>query len=277
MRALVLGLVALLLLSPTAAADHVFSHRVYVVGRVIDVDGLPAAGMGVSIEFHGIAQPPTCGLDPHPFVTGAQGDFVLCYHYHALPANVTVTVTSGDASGTVGVGPFLREANVSLQLGTARVARDVQGDRDFNATLRVHGRLMEALPSPEKVEGVLVNATPQVSENVTARLMSNGAAVALGKAVTDEMGHFDIVLTSEQPAEGAFVFLSALDSSWERAVPLAPAFHRVDALLLHGETAPTSPFPGTSKTPWGGAPLALAVLACAALLMRGGGRGRPRA
>jgi hypothetical protein len=271
LAALVLALAALLGPAAATAIEDTFAARVYVVGRVVDDHDLPAPALPVNVTFSWLAStPPPCILDDRAAVTDARGDYEACFAVGAVPDGGTVTVQARGASGARAVDPSMREANVSLRLGVDRSARDVLGDRAFNASLRVHVRLMRALLLMQDVQGVEVNASPVTGENVTATLAEDdGVVAARATNVTDDMGHADLDLAVGSAPPGARVTVSALGQDW--TAPVQSEERRADALLLYGDLPTSAPRPGGSVAAVGplGAVLALVIVA---LGKRGWGR-----
>lgn len=260
---LVVALAAFATLAPLAQADHVFSHRTYVVGRVVDSEGAPAAGVPVVVQFANLTTGGRC-FDSREEVTGPQGDYRICRHTHALPSNVSVTVTAGNASGRARVDPDLRHAVVNLQLSGPAGGRDIGGTRLFERTYRVEGRVFTLLKEPVNVEGVEVGATPRGGLNVSARLESASAVLAERNATVDEMGAYSVDLDVADVPEDAIVRVVAggIESTQE-----ASALHRrsdVHVLRDMRQEVSLSEVPGSSPTPAPGLALLLAVAALAA-------------
>lgn len=258
-------LVAALLL-PVAAADHVYSHRVFVVGRVLDVEGRPAAGVPLDLTFEGMATGGSC-MEQRPDVTGPRGDYEVCRHVHALPRHANVTVRAGNVSKTVGVDPDLRVAIASLQLDTSAL-HDVSGERQFARTFDVVGRAFTLLPRPVVEENVQVNATP-LYENVSVELLLGDETLASAQVAPDEHGTYRAALAIGELPPGAIVRAGighdsseALASAKLRRADL----HVVrDLRLLDG---PGDDAPGSAATPAGAPLAALALIGAAAARWR---------
>lgn len=271
MRRIVPALGALLLVVLVAApavADHVFSHRVYVAGRVVDAEGRPAPGLPVTLSFEGLNASARC-FDAKEERTGPMGDFELCRHVHALPQEARVNVTVGEVSRTVGLDADLRSAVAHLQLPGAAPARDLTGDRAFARTFVVAGRQFALLPKPAAVEGILVNATP-VYDNVTVMLRGPAGELANATARPDEMGRFHVELAVSEVPAGALVVATAGPVRAEESA--SALFRRVDVALVHdlrlaagpGDEAPGSDVPA----PAGLAAVALGAAAWAVMRRR---------
>ena len=267
------ALLAILLLVPLAAADHVFSHRVHVVGRVVDDDGTPAAGIPIEAAFEGLAVAGRC-FDSKEEVTGPRGDFSLCRTTQDIGSAARVLVRAGDAAREVAVDAELRHAVANLQLGGPSPTRDITGEREFEQTFLVTGRSFALLPRPENADGILVNATP-LGENVTARLLDGERVVAEANATPDEYGTYAAELAVGDVPAGAIVRVT---NGRERAEVVAAELHRrADVNLLRdlrlsdgqGEGAPGSQTPLPAALTW-------AAVAIAAFAGSRGTRRRPR-
>ncbi|HUR69966.1 MAG TPA: hypothetical protein VM370_12030 [Candidatus Thermoplasmatota archaeon] len=248
---------ALFLALPVAAADHVFSHRVYVVGRVLDPEGRPAAGVEVNLTFEGIRASVGC-FDNRPERTGPRGDYEICRHTHSIPANATVTVRVGELSRTVPIDPDLRHAVASFQLNMSS-AHDVSGERQFARTFTVTGRAFALLAKPIQAEAVEVNATPLI-ENVTVELRVLDRVLASKVAPPNEHGLFMADLEVTDIPAAAIVRASAGRDFTEE--PASALFRRADVNVLRDVRllqGPGDDAPGSAPTPSGAWPSLLAV------------------
>lgn len=258
-------------LAVPAAADHVFSHRVYIVGRVVDVDGVPAPGLAVNVTFENIRATSRC-FDSKPEVTGPTGDYEVCRHTHAIPANATATVRVGGEERTVAIDPDLRHASASFQLPTPTASHDIHGERTFARTLLVTGRAFELLVAPEAEEGVDVSARP-LAENVSVSLRAGDEVLANATARPNEHGLYRVELAVEGIPAGAVVrAVAGADGGEELA---SPTFRRADVNIVRDHRlagGPGEEAPG-STTPIGAwlavAALTLAVVARAPPRSRG--------
>ena len=263
-------LLAALLLAPLAAADHTFSHRAYVVGRVLDVEGKPAPGLAVNVTFEGARATGRC-FDSREERTGPMGDYEVCRHVHEIAPNATVTVRVGGAERTVPVDHELRHAVASLQLPEPSPHVDVNGERAFARSFVVTGRAFELLPRTTTEEGIPVDARPMGGEvNVTLR--AGGEVRAQASAKTDEHGRYVAELAVGELPPGAVVrAVLGRDGAEELASSL---YRRADVNVLRDSRlafGPGADAPGTA-TP-AGAWTGLVALAAVALAL---GRGRVR-
>lgn len=266
----------LALVVPGALADHVFSHRIYLVGRVVDAQGLPVAG--APIEITPSFRVGGACFDSKPNATRAQGEFEICRHAHALPENASLKVVIEGVERELPMDPDLRLVSLHLQLpGPARTI-DLTGVREFNRTYVVAGRHFARVAEPIAVEGVLVNGTP-LAGNVTARMTAAGSVVAEGNASPDEHGDFEIVLDIGTIPEGALVHVESGREMVEETA--SPLFRRSDVLLVRddrlregpGQDAPGSEAPKVVLLPpW----TLLGALGLSAIVWRHGRRARRR-
>lgn len=209
MRSLVLAL-AVLLVIPLAAADHLIHHRLYVVGRALDASGLPAPGFPVNVTLEGVVAGGPCfsGDDPR---TGPRGDINVCRHVHSIPPGAHAIVTVADASVRVPIDPMERGAVAYLQLPGHAPARDLQGDRDFNGSFTVVGGAYNWYDEPVLTEEELSNLTARSGENVTARLVDGETTIAQGSVLADEQGRYKIDLPVGAVPPGARIRVEVAD------------------------------------------------------------------
>lgn len=192
MRALLL---AALLLAPVAFADHVYSHRYVVEGRLLGADGAPLPGRAVTLASERDEFLEPCREGPQQSVTDAWGDFRFCFHHHEIQAGAIMTVTAGNASAVRAVDVALRRTHVILhepnETGTAPEA--------WNATYRVSGRAWRV--GVQQLEGIQVygEAVMRLPVNLTVRDDRGGESVF--RTTTDAYGDYDLLVeTNETPA-----------------------------------------------------------------------------
>lgn len=260
-RVLALALLALLLL-PVATADHVFSHRVIVTGRVLGSDGVPVAGADVELDFQGVEVGGAC-FDARDAKTGSHGDFSVCRHAHAMPAGevvVTVRVLGHETSV-----PFDKElrrtaVNIMLPMPTPQEHRDLGGERSFDRSLLVAGRFFNI--GDATVENVPVNGTPLAGQPVLVRIVTeNGILIVEQNATTNEHGDYSAAIegATDLPNGTRAVVETTIGS---RSKPLDLTFRRadIDIVVRPEPEEPLPDRPGTKPVP---APAASGVLALA--------------
>lgn len=247
-----LAFVALLLfLVPTVAADHVFSHRAIVTGRVLGSDGVPVAGAAVNVTFDGVDIGGPC-FDSRDEATGPHGDFTLCRHTHAMPANeVTVTVKVLGHETTAVFDKELRRTavRVTLPMATPADHRDLGGERSFNRSLLVAGRFFNI--GDTTVENVPVNGTPLAGQPILVRIVTeNGILIVEKNATTNEFGDYRAAFDDarELPANTTVRIETTVGS---RQQPLDMTFRRadIDIVLRPEPQEPLPDRPGTKPVP----------------------------
>lgn len=246
MRAAVLLLV-LVLLAPLALADHVYSHRVLIVGRAIGSDERPLPGVPVELTFTNLNASTKCIETLNtPEVTSPTGDFEICRHAHGIPNDATVTVEIMGGKTTRAIDSVLRHAWARVAAPGSSTARDIQGDRDFAQQVRVSGRVFDLLPMPEDVEGVLVTGAPRVDENVALWLVSGTTILAQTNTTTNESGDYSTHFNVRDVPGDARVLVESGGQSSE--APVSDLFRRVDLYTVHESDAPIGVMPGTERT-----------------------------
>ncbi|HWH07554.1 MAG TPA: hypothetical protein VNX21_00045 [Candidatus Thermoplasmatota archaeon] len=244
-----LALAALLLL-PVAAADHVFSHRVVVEGRLIGGDGLPLPGVEVEVSAVGETLAEPC-QERQRNVTDAWGDFRLCFHKHDLAPGAWVTVVAGNASKSLPLDADLRRMVVYL--------RDAQAEgvapEAWEETYHLDGRLWER--GRTRLDGVNVSGVTLVRVPVDFLIVNETRAEgdeekgARSTLRTDGFGDYAAIvrLFPGERVEDASVTVEA--NGARAQARLDPAFHRstIDFRFpIEPEGAPVAP-PGTTTPP----------------------------
>jgi len=207
----VLAAVALLLVGAgPAAADHAYSHRYVIVGRVIDVLGEPAMGWFASATFSGVTPDGACSLSPQSApTTNAYGDFFLCYHVHAISGG-TVTVSGDSFSQSFNLNLNLRKTVVSIQLPGTWATKDANAVSNFPTQYTVRGRVWQPAPGTN-LEGVPVNGVALTNEPVSVHMIYNsGSERAPAPApVTNAYGDFATTISLGDALTGGVVHVTA--------------------------------------------------------------------
>lgn len=162
-RALILAALLLAPLLPHAQADHVYSHRLVIDGRVLSADGLPVPGREVIFSSETIRDHP-CAGSPHQNVTDEWGDFRFCFHVHDLYASDAITVRVGNTSVEHRMDTATRRIIPTLILDPSEEGHaPPDWERTFHLTGRVWrggSTVLEGVPVYGLVQtGVPVNLT----------------------------------------------------------------------------------------------------------------------
>lgn len=220
MRALLL---AALLVAPLALADHVYSHRILIEGRLIGGDGHPLPGRVMQFEVEGERLTEACA-EGHKQITDEWGDFWFCYHRHEVVRTATVRVSSGNATQTLPLDADLRRMVFYLRDENATGVAPAT----WETTYFVDGRLWER--GPARLDGVNVSGLALAGERVNLTVLNASAngtrAGAYYDIPTNAFGDYAFVLRlrSEEVALRTTVRVTAYGGTVES--PLDPEFHR---------------------------------------------------
>ena len=148
------------------AADHAYSHRYIIYGRVVDANGDPVPNLTVDLgthDFHpegpcsssqpGIATDAFGETVTHP-LTNEFGEFIFCYHTHemsrALPGGAVVAIRELNYTKEIDFDPYFRQQFVGIELPTVQPGanKEIQA---VNYT--VMGRMWESRTSETILEG----------------------------------------------------------------------------------------------------------------------------
>lgn len=243
------------LLAPAAAADHVYSHRYVVLGRVLDAEGRPVPSVTVVLAFRNATAEGPCANQPNTEteafgptttrpVTNAHGEFMFCSHVHALPRasdamQAELSVRERNVTERVPVDPLFRSSFVVLRLPAAEPHADASA---LDATHTVAGRLWREAPGDGvMVENVRVygHTVNRVPVNVTLTLGTGETLRA--NATTNGYGDFSLrVPLPEGATPRGKVLVEALGKDHEADV---------DGSGLTYLKMRADPLPGVEPTP----------------------------
>lgn len=275
-----LVLLALVLLAAPAVADHVYTHRYTVSGRVLGPDGAPLANVTVEALVDGVSsREGDCKARAGEIRvsalkladanrTNGYGDFEVCAHVHALRSASSVQLRVADGPWrNLTVDPGVRLTFITVQLDE-RPADAGEPAPDWNRTLLVRARYWQPSRSPLELDFV-----PALGEALAGRAVHSALEGRVGRAtsVTDAYGDLayyarvnatagNVTLTAdgaERPARAAF----AAGDLRAEAVLFAKAFD-----LAVGGTQPAEDEP-RALVPAVGPVAALAVAAAAGFMM----------
>lgn len=213
-------LVLATLLAPSAAGDHVFSHRFTFEGRLVGSDQLPLPGRIVEFFATGDEFLVPCADRPHQSVTDQWGDFRFCFHKHELSTSTTVGVSVGNVTISRPMDTAFRRTIVALrepnETGVAPPG--------WNETYRITGRAWS--PGATVLEDVRVFglAVANVPVNVTVETPDGTTTFA---SSTDDFGDFDIEIVTSEAPQDVTVRMEALGSV--QAARLNGITHRTTA------------------------------------------------
>lgn len=232
---------------PLGAADHAYSHRFVLEGRVVDEDGLPLPNRTVEFFSVGGSFPAPCEGGHSP-VTNVEGDFRFCFHVHELEASTRVGVRVGNATVEKAMDTAFRRSVVTVVVENETGEAPERWDR----TYRVSGKVWR--PGATIVEGVPVFGTALAGVPVNVSLLSAQGDVMRGTLVTDSYGDFDATYELVEGTDAAEVelVLESMGSMQRRPLEVFAHRHTVGFLLppervpleVGGQPPVTTQFPG---------------------------------
>lgn len=255
--ALLLPLLVLLALAPLAQADHVYSHRYVVLGRVVDADGLPVENATVRVEVSGLQVESACA----PFhatdteaipgrmrnVTDRHGEFWFCLHTHTIPAGASFRVTAAGTSVNTTADPHLRQSFVVVRLPEpspqANATTAAESYTLLGRVWRPGATTLEGIP----VHGVVV---PGAALNITV-LPDEGDRLR-ANATTNAYGDWAIRVPTAARLTSGRIVVEAFGEATESPIdPTGATYFRIVAPATNATPTTTSPTPPT-PTPTGG-------------------------
>lgn len=244
-------LVALLFL-PVVAADHVYSHRYIIDGRLVGVDGLPLPGREIELMVEGDEFFTPCRDWSHP-ITNENGDFEFCYHMHELQAGSRLTVSHGNASETRGVDVAFRRTNLVLREENESGVEPPT----WKSTYRISGRVWR--PGPIELEGVKVFGEAVVDLPVNLTIHADDGSLKVVTTHTNGYGDFDLELETVEDPSNLSLTLEALGRG--QPTQLSAFSHRTYATIYvppnapaqSGERSAQEPDEGSRPSPPGSA------------------------
>lgn len=251
-----IGLALMVLLTttllPLAVADHAYSHRYVVYGRVVDANGDPVPSMTVRLGFQDVTgiegncanQPGTeteaFGRTETRQVTNEHGEFMFCTHVHqlarSLPGAAIVSVENVNVTEEIDVN--FRTSFVVVKLPDVRENAN-KNVRD--TTYTVLGRLWRD-SSSDRVEGIRVFGETVDNVPVNITLNYDGKTVKVN-TTTNNYGDFAVrVPVESRPTSGTIVVEAVGETHTEEIDPTAGATQ----MKIETEKAPSALLSGNT-------------------------------
>lgn len=227
---LVLAVLVGVTLLPLAAADHAYSHRYVVYGRLLDADGNPVPGVTVNMgtkdfEYEGpCAQQPLTeteafGRTETRPTTNQHGEFMFCFHAHEInrvaPPKGFLRIDEFNVDREFTFDPYTRMTFMPVQLD--RVV-DKANRTALDTSLTVLGRLWK--PAGERI---LVDSVPvfghtvdRTRVNITVKL-DDGTTLNVN-TTTNNYGDFAIRVPIEKRPSGGTVTIEAAGETFEEEI-----------------------------------------------------------
>lgn len=201
-------------LLPVVSADHAYSHRYIVFGRLVDEAGNPVQDKlvdvgvdpGLSPKIEGFcARQPDTQTEAWPETTTIQktnqyGEFIWCFHMHSLPRStdqrVRLRVDGVELDSAVVDTKARRNYLTGVVPGTSGTPSE-----EFNGTYLAMGRIMY-FSTKENVEQISVYGDAFAHEPVQLKFTSADGTEVTDETRTNNYGDFAVRLNVSDPAGG---------------------------------------------------------------------------
>ena len=206
---------------PITAADHSYSHRYVIYGRVVDAEGNPVPSLTLDLTASLFNPEGACrdttgsDLDTDAYgptvydpVTDEFGDFTFCFHVHQLnrvePGRGTIIIRDMPEmpAVTIDFNPYFRTQFVLIQL---EQPHENANDDRVSGQYTVLGRLWRDAPaSTTTVESIEVFGETLRQEPIEIELVdAAGNVVGTATSQTNDYGDFAVrVPTDARFTEG---------------------------------------------------------------------------
>lgn len=232
LRALILALLLAPAIATVAVADHAYSHRYLVYGRLLDSEGNPVTGVTVNVGMDtSVAVEGLCARQPGTETeawgetttrrtTNEYGEFFYCFHVHSLPRRTTSEVRAEYQGVEVAerLDSFHRKSFLVLQLPNATG----EATDEFTSTYLVSGRVWYA-ESQKRVESISVYGDVLQEENVTITFEPATGDDVVVEALTNNYGDFAVRVPIADVTGGRFTVSAAGESQTFDANPTTRA------------------------------------------------------
>lgn len=233
MRSRRILLIVLMLVAPAmiATATHNFGHRLYIVGRVLDADGLPVPDADLQGEIEGLdiqLNEGPCRSNPCATTTNSRGDYgqQLYWHAHGIGDSGTARITVEGQTFQTAYDTDHRWTVLNAQLDTTVDHDNATLDR-WERSYTVRGRLWVpdgGLPDQGTtwVEGNVPgcreeygarNRCVPVRVNVTLDL-DDGRRIEESTQTAAGYGDFQVPFEADEPITGGEATVAAGGETW---------------------------------------------------------------
>lgn len=205
---------------PLAAADHAYSHRYIVYGRVVDAENDPVPGLTVDLGYKPPFEPEgPCGNQPgtetqafgptrNQPVTNQFGEFIFCFHTHGLsrgtPGTAIVKIESNNVQKDVVFDGFMRYSFVPIKLESVMPTANKTANDQFYTIM---GRAWEASDSELKIEGIGVWGDTLHNKDFNLTVEIDGRPTETIAGTTNNYGDFSVRIPVESRPTGGKVTL----------------------------------------------------------------------
>lgn len=201
---------------PLAVADHAYSHRYIVYGRVVDAENNPVPGLTTDLGYEKPFEPEgPCanqpGTETEAFgptrtspVTNQFGEFIYCFHTHSMsrtsPGTGILSIPSLEYEERIDFDGYMRYSYLPIKLDSAR---SESNKTILNEFYTIQGRAWRPAGSDIRVEQVRVYGDTLHNQIVNFTFAYNGKDPVTLNTTTNNYGDFSIrVPVTERPTSG---------------------------------------------------------------------------
>lgn len=216
---------------PTALADHAYSHRYIVYGRVVDAEGVPMQGLDVAATIERQDVEGQCDTNKPPAtqrVTNSLGEYFWCFHTHRMGGSGIFTVGVENETVTDDLDTQLRKSRVDFRLGS-HLGRHGDAGK-FNTTYTLAVTAWE--PGATGVEGIQVEGTALRGRSLTATIEYNGGKEKTATATTNDYGDATFIFDLGEPLQSGAATVQSQRGE-KASGPLDPTFHSSTVVLRY--------------------------------------------
>lgn len=232
---LALAFLAASVLLPVASADHAYSHRYIVFGRVVDAAGAPVPGVTVDLGYEEPFRPEgACANQPDTEtaakgptrstpITNEFGEFIFCFHTHSmsrtLPGTAILAVEGTEVGRRFEMDPYMRHSYEIVELPDTRANANADA---LTTTHTIEGTVWRATGGETFLENIRVQGVTIDQEPVNVTIEYNGRPPETFEAKTNNYGDFAIRVPIEGPITSGKVTLGVAGET--RTFDLSPKY-----------------------------------------------------
>lgn len=197
------------LAAPLAAADHAYSHRYIIYGRVVDAEGAPLVGVQVSASIDRQEIEGQCDVQKPPATrstTDSLGEYFWCFHTHRMGGTGVFTVRAENETRTADLDTDLRKSRVDFRVPTDVPGKHGDLDR-FNTSYAL--TLTAWKPGATSIEGISVEGTALRARAFVATFRYNDGKERSTNATTNDYGDATFSVNLGEPLRSGTVVVTA--------------------------------------------------------------------
>ncbi|HUR68739.1 MAG TPA: hypothetical protein VM370_05785 [Candidatus Thermoplasmatota archaeon] len=201
---------------PLAAADHAYSHRYIVWGRVIDAENNPVPGVTVDLGYEKPFNPEgACANQPGTEtdaygptrtspVTNQFGEFTFCFHHHSMsrstPGTGILRIDSLNVEKRIEFDGYMRYSYVVVKLDSTQPTAN---KTSLATEYTLQGRAWRPSGSDIRIESIRVYGDTVHNKPVNLTFTYNGKDPITLNTTTNNYGDYSVrVPVTERPTSG---------------------------------------------------------------------------